>query len=393
MALQKTPSYTFVNVAGRRTFFHRWHDLENDEVIECCKCGTTCKETDAYSQHWLLQTAKQNQVSDDELNRWQRTAVMKRLPAIVSQNIESFMLSDAKVTQDTHQFLLDAGLTAIPDLLRVLYAAEHCKALMVRLKFFVEIKDEMFVLQTNELEIKHHSDIRESVDMMFLMSLERLRTFMILKPLRHAGRRQRPLQPNEYRIKRIHISAQRIPLNHLKEDILMLPLHFRQKNASKLPTPQQVNAIKLLTWNFRQYLKTDQKQHFKPPFPCNLYCFRTCPNTQEVYAVPYHFTWKSEEFSNIPNFIILENIRGEFQQLQEIADIKKFLQVPQHNMVVTCRRCQLTFVQPTELYLHLMLTCGNEFEILQIHPDVIEIYEHCYELWRKPKWMLYGIVD
>lgn len=57
--MEPTSRYTFVTLAGQRKFFHRWY-LDNNEVIECNKCGgTTCQGTDAYhKQRLAAATAK-----------------------------------------------------------------------------------------------------------------------------------------------------------------------------------------------------------------------------------------------------------------------------------------------------------------------------------------------
>lgn len=380
-----TPSYTFVTSAGQRQFFHRWH-FENNEVIECNKCGTICQENDAYSQHWLQLKQKLNEVGD-ELNTWQRTAIMEHQSAIVSRNIETFMLCDGKVVSDTQQFLLDAGITAIPELLSVLYASSvKCKELMVKLRFYVEIEDEMFMLQSSELEIKHHSDIRESVDVLFLMLLEKLRTFMTCMPKRRRG-----MPEGVYRIKRIQIQAQR--RLYKNNERLMLPLQYQRKHAL-LDAQQHKEDVEQLSFSYHQYLKTSSSAsaHFKPPFPCNLYGFQTCANSQELYAVPYHISTSPANFLNTRSFIIFHDIKGGFQQLQEISNVKRFLHHFAEDEVLSCPQCQEKFMQPSKLAIHRMLNCGYDFEILKIDKDFIEIYEECLEIIRSSKWLLYGIV-
>ncbi|XP_023305461.2 protein terminus-like [Lucilia cuprina] len=381
-----TPSYTFVTSAGQRQFFHRWH-LQNNEVIDCNKCGTICKETDAYSQHWMKQKLKLTEAGD-ELNTWMRTPIMEQQPAIVSRNIQSFMFCDGKVVSDTQEFLLDVGITGIPDLLSVLYATDGCKELMVKLRFYVEIEDEMFMLQSSELEIRHHSDIRESVDVIFLMLLEKLRTFMTCMP-----RRRRGLQEGVYRIKRILVQTQR--RQYVNNEQLQLPLQYKRKQAILQETdmtPQYKCDLEQLSLAFQRHINTSANSHFKPPFPCNLYCFQTCANSQELYAVPFHISNKPQSFLSTRSFVIVNDILGGFQQLQEIAHIKRFLHHSAEDAVLSCSQCQAKFMQPTKLSLHKMLNCGHDFEILKIDPDFIEIYEECFEIMRCAKWLLFGIV-
>ncbi|KAM7356764.1 protein terminus-like [Cochliomyia hominivorax] len=389
-----TPSYTFVTSGGQRQFFHRWH-FENNEVIECNKCGTICQENDAYSQHWLQQKIKLNEVGD-ELNTWQRTPIMEQQSAIVSKNIESFMLCDGKLVSDTQQFLLDAGITAIPELLSVLYASPECKELVVKMRFYVEIADEMFMLQSSELEIKHHCDIRESVDVIFLMLLEKLRTFMTCMPknANSSSRRRRCCSTPEgvYRIKRIHIKVQRRKYEQNSEK-LPLPLQYQRKHALMQETPtNENNSIEQLSQSFQKHLHLSPEAPFKPPFPCNLYCFQTCANSHELYVVPYHMSSSPASFLSTRSFIILNDIMGRFQQLQEIGNIKRFLHHFAEDAVLCCPQCQEKFMQHTNLSIHRMLNCGYDFEILKVGKDFIEIYEECLEIMRTTKWLLYGIV-
>ncbi|XP_061391964.1 protein terminus-like [Musca vetustissima] len=422
MSSMPVSSYTFVTSGGQRRFVHRWQ-YDNNEVIECNKCGSSCKETDAYGKHWSQpKTLDDNNIGRDgiiDISRTAKTPIALSTPTssssltsleqsfgrittlmdskeiIVSKNVESFMLCASKAVRDTQQFLLDAGIKVVPELLSSIYAmygGGQSHHLLVVVRFYVTVKGETFMLQTTELTIKHHYDIRESVDMLFAMLLEKLRNFMACRSESNSLGTQEP-----YSIKRIHIKVRK---QHNPQQSQILPLHYARKqtnmeiaNLQNGLTTSRDDLALLRAW-FRQHLLTSESlESLRSPFPCNLYCFQECPNSLELYVVPYHLCSQSADIYNCRSYIILTDIHGRFMELQEITNIRRFLHHTSEDRVLSCTRCQACFLEPSKLVLHKMLKCGRDFEILKMDSDFIEIYENCLLLEQSDNWSLFGIIE
>ncbi|XP_075162109.1 protein terminus-like [Haematobia irritans] len=421
-------SYSFVTTAGQRKFVHSWH-YENNEVIECNKCSSSCKETDAYGKHWIQPKTLDVDANDNDPTAINResdataTMGMAMIPTkshgptigpttiipvtamasstngfagitsplmdhreiIVSRNIESFMLcDDTKTVSDSQQFLLDAGIKAIPDLLSAVYAMRWglCLSLGVVLRFYVKIKGNLFRLQTTELLIRHHFDIRESVDMMFSMLLEKLKRLL-------DGGESIGAMPKNFTIQRMNIKVQRY-----RESQPALPLQYARKQNPREGPSQSVLDLALLNSWFRQHLLTSQHLNGSdPPFPCNLYTIQQCQNSLELYVVPYYLESQSKDSNLGRNFAILCDISGYFLGLQEISNIRRFLHHSWEDRLLECPHCQEKFVQHSKLHLHKMLNCGQGFEFVKIDSDSIEIYEHCWLFEKSKNWSLFGILE
>lgn len=432
-----TPSYTFITCGGQRQFVHRWQ-LNNNEIIECNKCGSTCNQTDAYSKHWLQKTHNSfgsNKKLTNELsatkNGWsagQKTtlaSVGRQLQhnsgtrtnelieqlrqAIDNKNVKSFMLCDnrpcnkgsgstgatAQATNLQQQFLLDSGIKILPDLFRALFDFST-KELQVKIRFYLQMEQdaneansdvvahvttEIFMLQTSELSIANHHDIRESVDMIFAMSLEKL---------------QKENLKQNYQIKRMKIQVKR-QQDEISSMPPQLPLQYKLK-----PRTIVGSGITKQTHNSKEHVKLLQqlRHHFKennttiaelPKLTCNLYCFQVCANSQELYVVPYYIS--DSNSSPLPNYIIMQDVMGKFHSLLEISNLKRFLRYSPADEVLDCRRCQAKFMQHTQLALHEMLLCGLFFRLSSMPEDYFEIYEKCLLLSQCAEWSLYGIVD
>ncbi|XP_013118005.1 protein terminus-like [Stomoxys calcitrans] len=409
-------SYTFVTSGGQRRFVHSWQN-ENNDVIECNKCGSSCKETDAYGNHWIQPKTlddNDNELKSANIEGMNPAAMQShRLPTgptsipasstnglgrittlmdhkeiIVGKNIESFMLCDTKAVSDTQQFLLDAGIKAIPDLLRAACAVSGpVRSLDIVLRFYVTINGEVFTLQTTALVINHYYDIRESVDMMFAMLLEKLKRYMA------SCSKDCSAQQKDFSIKRINIKVQRFC-----ERNPTLPLQFARKQA---PTAAMTTGsgnkhqdLALINSWFRKHLLTSQPLNGKDlPFPCNLYSIQQCSNSLELYAVPYHLNFKANNLLSCRSFAIICDISGYFIGLQEISNIRRFLHHSSEDRIVSCSSCLENFTEPSKLTLHKMLNCGRGFELVKMDPDFIEIYEQCWLLEKCDNWTLFGIVE
>ncbi|XP_018798151.1 PREDICTED: protein terminus [Bactrocera latifrons] len=364
-------SYTFSIEGSTRTFHHRWRMA--GRVYECDACGTTCDVRAAYSQHW-------SSVGRTHCSAEQRT----QLKTIEEQRINNFILCNER-NRSTNEFLLDAGIQAIPQLLRLLF--HDAGRLHFRLSFYVRALNETdFLFCSSELAIEHHLDISETVDVLFLMLLEKIEAYMYACY---------PTRAAEYSVKRIKIYVRR-ELNRTESVSTtkapmkcILPLQYRVKHATAAPSAQAVSAS----------VAAD----------ANLYCFRICARTQELYVVPYQLgkcpsnacdsevqraqqTW--DRIGCGAHYIQLESIDGAQQQLLEISNITRFLRTDEEDHVHTCVQCKANFTQRTKFQLHKALDCGRGFEVLQLDSDNLEIYEHCLQMrCDNYKWPLFGIIE
>nr|XP_014092863.2 protein terminus [Bactrocera oleae] len=362
-------SYTFSIEGSRRTFHHRW--CMAGRVYECDACSTTCDVRAAYSKHW-------SSVGRTLCSVEQRAL----LKTIEKQRIKNFILC-SEHNRSTNEFLLDAGIQAIPQLLRLLFHNAVC--LHFRLSFYMRALNETDLLFcSSESALEHHLDISETVDVLFLMLLEKIEAYMFARY---------PTRAAEYSVKRIKIyvrrelrimaSASNAPLK------CILPLQYRVKHATAAPSAQPVSAA----------VAADS----------NLYCFRNCARTQELYVVPYQLgkcpstacdgevqsaqqAW--DRIGCGAHYILLQSVDGVQQQLLKISNISRFLHTDEEDHVHTCVQCKANFTQRTKFQLHKALDCGRGFEILQLDGENMEIYEHCLQMrCDNYNWPLYGIIE
>lgn len=444
------PSYTFITAGNKRSFHHRWHFRNaavaaNEEVVqECSTCHSICLKHESYARHWhKKQTNYNNEVTlnYNYVNNGGMSETLKRnLKLIASHNVQCFMLCNPNMETSTQEFLLDAGINAIPKLLNILFnnimlPQQH--HLIVRIAFFAKISIGLpfeMMITSSDLEILHYYDIQESVDMIFNMLLQKLLSYLETKKRRMTTARISALE-TDYEIKRIALNIRRV------KGVLRMPLQFRVKKAvnenalndmgdllNSLPSSSSSSTspssngcssnnslvttytdiscesptITTNNFNFQSNTTFTALPHcsnansnlFPTPYPnANYYCFRICATSQELYAVPYHLASSTHNFKDAPSYILLQNITNTLHNLLPIANVRRFLCHDSANRILTCHKCCAKFMQRTAMTLHQMLHCGREFELLKMATDTVEIYENCLQMQcDELPWSIYGIM-
>ncbi|XP_011195365.2 protein terminus-like [Zeugodacus cucurbitae] len=362
-------SYTFSIEGNTRTFHHRW--CTAGRTYECDACSSSCDVRAGYEKHW-------SNVGRSLCSNEQRT----QLKIIEEQRITNFILCNDH-NRSTNEFLLDAGIQAIPQLLCLLF--HDTARLHFRLSFYTRILNETdFLFASSELTLEHHLDIGETVDVLFLMLLEKIKAYMYACY---------PTRAAEYSVKRIKIYVRR-ELNSNSSSLnappkCILPLQYRVKHATAAPATKPISA--------------------ETAADANLYCFRVCARTQELYVVPYQLGKRPSNTCSIEvpraqqtwdrvgcgaHYIMLQSVDGAHQQLLEISNISRFLRTDEDDHVHTCSHCKANFTQRTKLQLHKALACGRGFEVLHLASGNLEIYENCLQMrCDNYNWPLYGIIE
>lgn len=357
-------TFTFSIDGNWRTFHHRWHIAGT--AYECNACSTTCNVREAYSKHWS--NDKRTLYSAEQL---------EQLKTIEEYGVNNFILCN-EYNRSSNQFILSASTQAVPQLLRLLFRG----AALLHLRLTIHVRalsktDYLFC--SNELTLAHHLDITVCVYMMTLMLVEKIEAYMYARYPKHF---------EDYNVIRIKISVRRelntTPSTSNVPTKCTLPLLYSVKNATAPPSTQDISAQAVAD--------------------ANLYCFRVCDRTQELYVVPYqlgkckcdsktqeaHKTWK--RIGCGAHYIMLNDVDDTQQQLLKITNISRFLRIDDREC--TCLQCKEFFLTPAEFELHKLLDCGRGFEVLQLDRDYVEIYEKCIPMrYSDYNWALYAIIE
>ncbi|XP_054728597.1 protein terminus [Anastrepha obliqua] len=367
-------AYTFSITGTTRTFHHRW--FMGGRIYECDACSNSCDMRAAYSQHWQPVAACAHGTSNS--NRPLCSAEQReQLETIAMRHVDTFILCNEQGNAaHPKEFLIDAGVNAVPQLLRLLF--HGAARLRLRMSFYTRpYSGADLLFNSSELVIQHHLDIAECVDMLFLMLLEKIEAYMYARFPAHA---------EEYCVKRIRLHVQRETYTKGEKTSMVnatLPLQYGVKYAASLPA--QVISDKTIA-------------------AATLYCFRTCARTHEIYAVPYQLgkcrsgaeddrqPW--DTVGRDAQFIMLQNIDGQLQQLFEITNLQRFLRTDTGVCVHTCTQCHQNFTHRTKLLIHKSLDCGRGFEVLRLASNYSEIYKNCLPMrCDNYKWPLFGIIE
>ncbi|ALC45032.1 CG6885 [Drosophila busckii] len=253
---------------------------------------------------------------------------------------------------------------AVPRLLRFLkYEANR---LQVTIGFYVNVTKQRMYYESSPIAIAHHLDIEETVDMIFSLLLEKISSYVMMH-------QRVPLEACT--IKRLKVIVKREWNGKLS-----LPLQYRVKCDGPAPGSIKESVdLALLTQSFINY-HGQRFGHFPISLRVNLFSLRVCATTKELYVVPYLL--RSEDWTNTPTFLIQTNVTGEFQGLQEIHNVHKFLKEDSRDHVFECRLCKSHFADRTQFALHKQISCGSGFGVWHMDGDSIELYENCMQLSR-----------
>ncbi|BFF96675.1 protein terminus [Drosophila madeirensis] len=360
--LRRTYSrFIFETIGDSRVFHHQ--RFINDLQTDCPTCKSCVETREPYSQHWNNDygAGTSHQIKMSPVER----LLLKR---IETERIEAFMLCNGSVSGRTNDFLLEAGMEAVPQLLRFL--SFGAAKLEVTIGFYVNVKKERMYYESSAMSVEHHLDIMESVDMLFSMLLEKISNYVLLQ-------QRVPLEACV--IKRMKVTVKRhvSPISVQWRSTARLPLQYRVKN-SDIGTDNRAHIDTVLaqicqspSHKFNVVLLPDALQ-------ANFYCFRVCTSTKELYAVPYLL--RTDDVDNTPTFLIHSDIAGNFQGLQVIRNVRKFLRADGQDRVFECRKCKSRFGDRVQFALHKRIDCGRGFMVWHIEEDAIELHHNCLPL-------------
>ncbi|XP_017872989.1 PREDICTED: protein terminus [Drosophila arizonae] len=168
MSRHVSSRYLFETVGNTRTFRHQ--SCINNQIFECQTCHNIVGKNEPYSHHWL-------NVSDNQHIKLSLEE-KKLLKRIELQRIQTFFLCDESARSRTNEFLLEAGIEAVPQLLRFLnYGANR---LEVTIGFHVTVLGKRMYCESTPVIIGNHLDIKETVDMLFSILLEKIASFVMV---------------------------------------------------------------------------------------------------------------------------------------------------------------------------------------------------------------------
>ncbi|XP_017041478.1 protein terminus isoform X2 [Drosophila ficusphila] len=172
MARRTQSRYIFEVVENSRVFRHYFF-VNGSRRADCTTCESRVPASEPYSHHW------RNDVKNNRSHYIKMGSEEKQLlKAIEDQAVEEFILCDGSITARTNDFLLDAGMDAVPKLLRFLsFGTEKLEATV---GFYVDVKKERMYYESSPLSIENHLDIGEAVDMIFSMLLEKISNYVLL---------------------------------------------------------------------------------------------------------------------------------------------------------------------------------------------------------------------
>ncbi|EDW94584.1 protein terminus [Drosophila yakuba] len=361
MARRTQSRYIFDIEDNYRVFRHQFF-VNGARRADCTTCENRVPSSEPYHHHWR---------NDIENNRSHCIQIGSKekdiLNRIEDQAIEEFILCDGSIPPRTNDFLLEAGMDAVPQLLRFLsYGTEKLEATV---GFYVDVKKERMYYESSPLNIENHLDIGEAVDMIFSMLLEKISNYVLLH-------QRVPLEACV--IRRMKVTVKRFCVSS-KSNSCKLPLQYRVKNATEVNGKGSFKYSTDLAKLSETYINNkDKNQHIPATLKINLYTFRVCRTSKELYAVPYLL--RGDDVENTPTFIIQTDVVGDFQGLLEIRNIRKFLRVDTQDRVFECRQCQSHFVDRVHLALHKQISCGRNFMVWHMDKDAIELHENCLPL-------------
>lgn len=369
MSRHRQSSFYFRIRGNTRTFCHKPLYQESSEL--CPSCENQVGADEPFSHHWL---------NADDVQHIKLSLVEKMLlKRIEREHIETFMLCDESPVERTSQFLNEAGMEAIPQLLRFLnYEATR---LEVTIGFYVNIRfQKLIYYEMCPVMINHFLDIEETVELIFQVMMEHILSYIEKTSLVRGE--------NTWTVKRLKVIVKR----HWEPQLQMqLPMQYRVKNDKPNPAcarPPKVD-LTLLTESFLNYHGKRFGQ-FPASLHVNIFCLRVCANTKELYTVPYLI--RSHELSKIPTFLIQTNVAGEFQGFYQINHVGRFLKADTMDHCYICPDCWAHFTETSVYKMHKLINCGLSTVAMEIDTERPEIYENCLPLPKEfLKFAWYGI--
>ncbi|KAL7731632.1 hypothetical protein ACLKA6_007984 [Drosophila palustris] len=372
-------SFVFSSVGDQQTFHHQW--LVDGQLHECSTCYSSIDADEPPSQHWLQCGEEQR----PQLSKQQQAV----LDIIEARQIETFFICDESAKDKLEHFMAETCARAVPELLRWMFH-NGSQRVEFNLACYVNVLDQVHIFQSGTLGVQHHYDIEECVSVIYEMITQRIENY--LASSHNVGL-------DECSITRIRIQVKRMRDDNNESEgsslDLPLPLQLRHEAASSGSSNTSESELASLR---AAYVKHQRECHgyFPSNMRVNLYGLQQCQTTKELYVVPYHISETLQQQPN-KNFLILNNIMGQFQRLHELqtpiaSSNSSSRSRSQSRSPLQCRRCRTQFKSRSRLQIHQQLRCGQDFSVDSIHPDIIEIYEQCLPISRSVfQYACYGI--
>ncbi|KAH8371906.1 hypothetical protein KR093_009266 [Drosophila rubida] len=345
--------FIFQTIRDVRTFRHQPNF--NDPSIECGSCYNVVAANEPYNHHWLTSEDAQHIKMDMD-----HKLLLQRIHV---EHIVTFMLCDETPGNRTRAFVVEAGTEAVPHLLRFLnYEAT---GLEVTIGFFVKVCQQNFYCESHPVKIKHFLDIDLTVDMMFTRLVEKIANYAFIT--------------FNVTLEAICIKRMKVVVQRLWNGQQQLPLQYRVKNDDRFKPAENKHSVdlSLLHESFVNY-HGKRFGDFPDSLQVNLYCFRVCARTKELFAAPYLI--RNEDTKNTPTFLVQTDVAGEFRGMHEVYNIRKFLRSDPIDLIFDCRDCEGHFTNRVEFVMHKEMDCGGGITMLQLDGELPEIYENCFTL-------------
>ncbi|XP_037936069.1 protein terminus-like [Teleopsis dalmanni] len=366
-----------------REFHHRWH-TNRGRIIDCLTCYNISERVEPFAKHYERNNERTYLVlTEDE---------RKKLLIVESKCVSTFVMTKDNIDKGNMDFLSEASTDVLPSMLRLLFV--KAKTIHIQVAYNVKIENRLYVFESTELAIENHFDIIESIDMVFMMLLETVKIFM--------GSLECSDIEN-FKIQRIKVNIRMerwFSQNGVRK--MTLPLKYRIKNVAFYIDPEQLKLkhekmescdIEAITYAYKKYKATGNKSYLMRMKGANLYCFQLCQTSQEIYTVPFYLAPPTGNKEN-HNFIILEDVEGNFQHFMGILSPQHFAYTEDPKAIFICPKCQANYSELVKLAVHQRLKCGHFFEIFEVDNDYAEDYPNNFSIETSDgKWLLAGIRD
>ncbi|XP_037721430.1 protein terminus [Drosophila subpulchrella] len=363
-------NFVFTNDETTQTFHHQW--FSQGQLHECPTCYSSIDADEPPSQHWLrggegsqgLQLTKQQQAV---------------LDIIEARQIETFFFCDESSKDKLDHFMGETCARGIPELLRWMFQ-NNTMAVEFNLACYVNAMDQVLIFQSGSLKVDHYYDVDECVGVVYEMLMQRIENYLNCSS--EYGMAECSITRLKVQVKRIRVDAE----SHSAESpFFALPLQLKQEEGLTTTSSPSTSESELASLR-SAYLKhfRECNGYFPPNMRVNLYGVQQCKTTKELYVVPYHVSETLQQLPN-KNFLILNNIMGQFQRLHELSTPVKSIEGEPTSSPpkdLHCRRCRAQFSRSSKLHIHQKLRCGQDFSVDSMHADIVEIYEQCLPISR-----------
>ncbi|EDV94262.1 GH11100 [Drosophila grimshawi] len=373
---QPISSFVFSSEGTQQSFHHQWH--VGEQLHECSSCYSSIDADEPPSQHWLRHAEDQR----PQLSKQQQAV----LDIIEARQIETFFFCDESAQHQLQQFMAETCDRAVPELLRWMFH-NGTQRVEFNVACYVHVQNQVLIFQSGTLCVQHHYDIEECVSVVYELMTQRIANYLC--------------SSHDVSLEECSITRMRIQLkrrrddNESSESPSALPLQLRQESITGNSTSSSSSSETELASLRAAYVKHQREcnGYFPSNMRVNLYGLQQCRITKELYVVPYHISETLQQRPN-KNFLILNDIMGQFQRLHELhAPVAAANNSNRsRSRPLKCRRCRVEFKCRSRLHIHQELRCGQDFSVDSMHPDIVEVYEQCLPISRcASQYACYGI--